>query len=384
MNHDPDFTNVDELTIPEAETPLELESAPSPAPAEASQPAPVIVIEYRRGLLSRLAPLALILSAALAIASFQRGRLFHYFESRPVKPPASGAPPKVEPTAEKVVARVVHRADLAAGESTRVDPATQPAPTIDAPGAVTPPPEKKAASPFDLEPVEGLTPIEPIASNLPTADPPAETSPEKALAAPPQDVPDPAMTVPPAEAPAQEPKEVTEEEIRRDIQREADQIEAERKDKDLLKPQARAKMLDESLAKIEANRAAFRNAVREAIKTMGKLGGPEIDRLCDQFGRDTPQEVLMNYHRAKRIFPRQLTRQGEVEIMRGLGFPEPVILDFLAKKVDKSKNSRGGPRTKEEVRVLAAKILLSFPLAAPSRSTPAAPPSSILGATGSP
>ena len=51
--------------------------------------------------------------------------------------------------------------------------------------------------------------------------------------------------------------------------------------------------------------------------------------------------------------------------MRKIGLPEPVLLDFLAHKVDQTRNTRGGPRDDDEVRVRAARLLLTYPLPVP-------------------
>ena len=66
-------------------------------------------------------------------------------------------------------------------------------------------------------------------------------------------------------------------------------------------------------------------------------------------------------------------------MMRFLGWPEPRILDFLARQLDLGINSRGGPRDRNAVRVHAARLLLKIPVttarpASSSRPVPGTAP----------
>jgi hypothetical protein len=58
-----------------------------------------------------------------------------------------------------------------------------------------------------------------------------------------------------------------------------------------------------------------------------------------------------------------MSREDKVRMLRFRGIPEPGILDFLANEIHHYMiNSRNGPRTSDEVRIDAAKQLLSFRL----------------------
>jgi hypothetical protein len=163
------------------------------------------------------------------------------------------------------------------------------------------------------------------------------------------------------------PEDVSRDEILRDIQREADEANARREQMEQLKPRAQALLAAEAVARIQEDRVPFRNELRQLIAERGNDAGPEIDRLCDTYGRDTPPETRAAYHRALRSTPARLTRQGMVELMRSAGLPEPVILDYLAHGLHKTLNSRGGPRDEDEVRVRAGRLLLQFPVSTAKR-----------------
>jgi hypothetical protein len=157
-----------------------------------------------------------------------------------------------------------------------------------------------------------------------------------------------------------------------DIQREAAENEARQRDMAELKPRARAMLLDEAIRRVEADRAPFRNELGQIVASLGAGAGPQIDELCDQYGRQTLPEVKAGYQRAMRVKPRRLTLEGDVEFMRVCGLPEPVILDYIAHRMHKTLNTRGGPRNEDEVRVKAAAFLLKVPLRPARRAeTPA-------------
>jgi hypothetical protein len=55
-------------------------------------------------------------------------------------------------------------------------------------------------------------------------------------------------------------------------------------------------------------------------------------------------------------------REVKVRLLREMGVPEPAVLDFLANEIHRFVNSRNGPRDANEVRVSAARLLLSYKL----------------------
>ena len=388
-----DFSLPDDANPP-AGTPDPL----SPAPVV---PAPVIVVEYRRGFLARLTPAMLILLAALAITSYQR--------KSPVRLSLAGtspAPPRFEiPKAEPPAVPPSNTGHTGAGLS--IPAATPPAvspPTPVAttpPAATTPPPAATAAppvataappvapptpapapvtkpaadvapaivSPFDLGPADGLKPLDPAA--MAERKPPPVASPSPLAT-------DPSLDEPPSTQGQEKaeplPPEVSKEDILQDIQREAQEKEAQRETMEELKPQAKALIYAENLAKLQASRVPFRNELREALKSFGSEAGPEIDKLCNRYGREAPPELLVALHRAERTLPERITLHDRVVFMRRVGLPEPMILDYLCHKHDTwLRNVRGGPRDSNDIRSLAARVLLSIPDASPAPAASPAP-----------
>jgi hypothetical protein len=370
------------FTLPESEA----KQGGEPPPATS----PLIVIEYRQRLIARLMPALLILVAAVAITSYQRRTPIRPLSThvRPADTQTSGAElAGAERKNAKILVKAIRSEDLARNTSTAAasEPekprrdetsakATQAGPA-ERPGAAK---AERVRSPFELDPADGLEPLEP---EIPT-----ETlSPRSALASSPGRQADPTPEAAALEAsdprPAagtenvaaeKEEPEPTKDDILRDIRNEAAEKRAELQDMEELKPRARALLLGETMAKIQAGREPFHSELRAVLKTMGSLAGPEIERLSEQHGRETPPEVEVAYYRALRSAPNRMSRKDEVELMRSLGLPEPVILDKLCHLLHKTINTRGGPRDPNEVRVRAARLLLSFPIVQGRDTPPAA------------
>jgi hypothetical protein len=343
-----------------------------PAPAQS----PVIVIEYRhRGLAARLMPPALILLAAVAVSSYQRKTPVRRLSTPPrlVVEPSAHATPKIRVRAGKRVELAEEAAkkqepSTAADSSGPVEKAAVPV----AIAMVVEPEPARARSPFDLEPSEGLRPLDS------PADPRSEVPPRPVDVAPAekQFSPPPAPAAGELEAAGEPPRrddpEVTKDEILMDIQREADQKNAHRQDLEDLKPRARALVIAEEIAKVQSDRIAFRNELKLLMKSLGPNAGPEIDRLCEQYGREMLAEVRAAYFRALRIAPTRMKSHERVELLRTLGIPEPVILDYLCNGLHKTMNTRGGPRDENEVRVLGARALINLQVKAAAKPAPAA------------
>ncbi len=207
-------------------------------------------------------------------------------------------------------------------------------------------------SPFDLAPVAGLQRVD--ATEPPRTD--------AAVVAP---LPAGAMLVeetPPADPVPASSENPPTEAILRDIQREAEQKGAQQEELERLKPQAQALLAAEAVARVQEERAPFREELRQLVKDMGTNAGPEINRICDQYGRESPPGAQETYRRLLRVSSPRMTRQATVDLMRACGIPEPLILDHLAHQFHKLLNTRGGPRDTHEVRVFAARALLAIPL----------------------
>src|SRR5271166_5644314 len=153
----------------------------------------------------------------------------------------------------------------------------------------------------------------------------------------------------------------TQDQLLQDIQAEAAEKNAELKQRRDLKDRAREVVDSESQARVEDERAAFRRDLREAIKLSRKEAAIQIDDLCNRYGRNYSDELRS---KARYLLQRcgKMSREAKVRMLRFHGVPEPGILDFLANEIHHMINSRNGPRDSNEVRIDAAKQLLSIKL----------------------
>jgi hypothetical protein len=393
-------------------TPLPPEGEPEPvqspdAPGHDPQ-SPMIVIEYRqRGLFALLAPPALLLMGALLITAYQRKTPIPLaaYRPRPGGPEVASrvTPAEADDAGSGSLVRAVPREerDRQAGGDPKKEGQGQDAPkpsepaSIPAPDRPSPEPAGPAPvatdspfddlSPFDLNASEGLRPVDPQqpAPGGPRREPVAEIPPDPnepvpAPAADPASRPGspfarglPDQPGPPGEAP---PAGMSQKEILDDIQDEAERNEARRQSLAGLKSNARNLLFAEAIAKVEESREAFRKELAQVVAEFGSRAAPQIDQLCEQYGREVLPEIRMYYDRARnRMSTPPMTHTDDVAFMRSCGLPEPVILDVLCHKLHKSSlRTRGGPRDEHEVRILAAKVLLRVPVATPRKRAPSA------------
>jgi hypothetical protein len=346
--------------------------APEPAgdAAEMPQAPPLVVIEYRRGLSAMLLPPLLILLAAVVIGSYQR--------QTPIRPivPASASPTPKAPgrlimvegsgtgaVVEPIVARTEKRFGPPAPA---VSPAPAPAPVTSAdPPRPTPPAE---ASGPDLA-AEAEGPPSPF-----VPDPPRETP--EAKPAPPAGPPALARAEPPEPLP-------TREQFEAGLRREAEQKKVEMQEMEELKFEARYREIQETYRKAQEDRIPFQKDLRFLVKTLGKQAGRDINALCEQYGRVTAPEIRDAVTIALKRSPMRMTREAKVEMIRRLGLPEPMVLDYLAHELHNTINTRGGPRDQNEVRVRAAQLLLNIPITPPPASTSAPRPAPRAGSRAS-
>jgi hypothetical protein len=162
-------------------------------------------------------------------------------------------------------------------------------------------------------------------------------------------------------APARQPQP-TQEQLLQDIQAEAAEKKAELKQLRNLKDRARDAIGAESQVRVEEERAAFRRDLDEAVKLGGKQGGQQIDDLCNRYGRNYDDQLRSKATYLLSRFGGKRSREEKVRLLRLYGVPEAGILDFLANDIHHMINSRNGPRDFNEVRINAAKQLLSFKL----------------------
>lgn len=154
----------------------------------------------------------------------------------------------------------------------------------------------------------------------------------------------------------------TQEQLLQDIQAEAAEKKAELKQLRDLKDRAREVVDSESQARVEDERAVFRRDLREAIKLSRKEAASQIDDLCNRYGRNYSDELRSKAKYLLSRFGGKMSREDKVRMLRLHGVPEPGILDFLANEIHHMINSRNGPRDSNEVRIDAAKQLLSIKL----------------------
>ena len=154
----------------------------------------------------------------------------------------------------------------------------------------------------------------------------------------------------------------TQDQLLQDIQAEAAEKNAELKQRRDLKDRAREVVDAESQARVEDERAAFRRDLREAIKLSRKEAATQIDDLCNRYGRNYSDELRSKARFLLERYGGKMSREAKVRMLRFHGVPEPGILDFLANEIHHMINSRNGPRDSNEVRIDAAKQLLSIKL----------------------
>ena len=154
----------------------------------------------------------------------------------------------------------------------------------------------------------------------------------------------------------------TQEQLLQDIQAEAAEKNAELKQRRDLKDRAREVVDAESQARVEDERATFRRELREAIKLSRKEAATQIDDLCNRYGRNYSDELRSKARYLLERYGGKMSREAKVRMLRFHGVPEPGILDFLANDIHHMINSRNGPRDSNEVRIDAAKQLLSIKL----------------------
>ena len=154
----------------------------------------------------------------------------------------------------------------------------------------------------------------------------------------------------------------TQDQLLQDIQAEAAQKNADLKQRRDLKDRAREVVDAESQARVEDERAAFRRDLREAIKLSRKEAATQIDDLCNRYGRNYSDELRSKARFLLERYGGKMSREAKVRMLRLHGVPEAGILDFLANEIHHMVNSRNGPRDSNDVRIDAAKQLLSIKL----------------------
>jgi hypothetical protein len=164
----------------------------------------------------------------------------------------------------------------------------------------------------------------------------------------------PNRDVSPAELPLPT-KEDSERDIREEAEKKAEELAA--------KLERRG---DGLKAQFAEDRVRFREEIREALKRDGNKAGPEIDKIARRYSSGCNADVFAKAHD---IWATRAPLDRKVKLVRSVGAPESVILDFICADMDKMIGSRKGPRGRAGVRILAATRLLSINL---PEETPAA------------
>jgi hypothetical protein len=143
----------------------------------------------------------------------------------------------------------------------------------------------------------------------------------------------------------------TKEESLRDIEQEAAKKQAE------IVAQFEAKQTEIRSQRIE-EQIKFREELRELVRTQGNRAGPEIDSLVKRYAGDIDPVKYARAHQAWRYARK--TQSEKVRVIRALELPETVILDFLSDDLHALVRGRKGPSNESEVRVRAARQLLTY------------------------
>ena len=373
-------------------------------------PTIVVIKSNGRSLSSMLLPPAVIMILALAILSYQKQTPIRSLSTVPTAAPNPRPSAKIDDQAKPaeapaIVARLESRAvhvpppalpeglapvptslnrsdtDPASGRGeTKSDP-TRPrevdpllarrlAMRTPLPGE-DPPSDESAPSPEGTKPEEVPLPeLDPLPLVPPDDTKPAGVLPQESPAPDPAPAPSPAPVPKPAPAPKAEPAQpkVTKEQVEADIKREAAKKEQELREMEKIKPPRRIDQIEESRREAQQKRAPFHADLRKLIKLSGKAAGPQIEALCDQYGRSSPQEIRDAVTKTLKRTHGGLSRQARVEMMRRLGLPEPNILEYFANDVYTTMNTPSGPKDPDEVWVYAARLLLAYPVNTPRKA----------------
>jgi len=233
-------------------------------------------------------------------------------------------------------------------------------------------------SPFDLDARDGLPPLPSEPGSEIAAEPPLEPPAPLTSATKedlPADSPELAFGVgerPPAgQAPEglADPK-VTKEQILQGIRVEADQKQAEQKNLEREMAQSKIREYMEVFRKIQADRPLFHDDLRRLLRGSREGVGEGIEELCDRYGRNLLPEVKKAVVGVSKRSAARLNRGPRIEMLRLYGVPEPAILDSLTKEMELKINTRGGPRDRNDALILAAYLLIKYPPASATSSSP--------------
>lgn len=368
-----DFPLHGEIIEPGGERPA------TPPPPES--PRPMVIVQYRRNWSAALIPPILLLLVALALLKIRvQSPDWGWWSGGRSAAPQATVGVDAHPSGES---SLVVPGPLVAHLSGEVPAEPEPVPSPEEDAAESAPPPE--ARPVVQVPVGFVPPRQdapPLETTAPKGTEPNGPSPFDltvplggGLAA----VPDPATAtdaLPPAPAagPAPLDEDSLAEEARR-VREERERL-AALKDRLIERDRQvaaahRVQEVRKTIQTIESSRSEFIEELREIVQQRGVEAGPMISSLCERHGRTLPRlvftqgEALLKSSSGSRMSPR-----SKVQALRGLGWPESMILEELARAEVHTIGSRRGPKNKAEVLVVAAIKLLAVPLE-PSKPTAA-------------
>jgi hypothetical protein len=175
----------------------------------------------------------------------------------------------------------------------------------------------------------------------------------------------------PASRPAANQPVPTKDQVFDEIQAEAAEKKAEMKELRGLKDRARDEVAAEAIERLEEQRVEFRQQLADIVGSGSLTKGKEIDELCNRFGRVYDPAIKKRVGYVLSHLTGKMSLQTKVKVLRKLGVPEPGVLDFLANELHRSLYSRNGPKDTNDVRLSAARQLLSMRLVRnPETSSP--------------
>ncbi len=360
-----------------------------------------VVIEYReRGIPWMLIPPLLMLCAVGAILGYRK-------LAPQVNPPV----PRVAGVAPSVTPPVIDSAVTPAGEPSKGDgsttgqpPSTTPAVSVatSEPPAVPPQEKPVASTAISVEPEKPTLELPPVAAEKPTeADKPVESStftqvtglgfdPKALEAEKKADAQNPPADSAIAPAARQEgarepglPAAADNQNLPREVDPEI--LPPDPKLARVRQKKRAVERASEAIQQVEADRVRFHNDLREICRISRADYLKEVVELSNRYGMqvDPKVKLLAQERLGKTGRYAGADRLTRIDVLRAVGFPEPLILEDVFKNYETQRiGERSGPRDENEAMHRAILFLLRFAPGQPaspssrptaSRSVPAPP-----------
>ncbi len=349
--------------------------------AAGSESSPVVVVDHRRsGLPWALVPVLMALCIAAGVIASRPGRpvqpwlVAQRIEGPIVKAPRDDSAPREPLPDAEPEAKV---------ETPTTEPAPDAFPEVPPPPIEPPAPQKRTVlrpAGIGFDPDEGKKPPEAPGPKTPKPESPKPTAPPAPALKPAEAAPKPeaaafAPLPPPIQAtePVEEaPQPVKTEDVQADILREAEAKRLERKQLEAAKPELlqpdpaviRAQQqADEAQAKAEAraDRGQFHQELAKILREAGSDSASAIQALCATSPRTVPESAKKRVAKFLMGPGAGIRRPTRIKLLRSNGYSEALILSDIAEQEMKQMGSRSGPTRLEDVWVLAARILMSYP-----------------------